>query len=129
MRMAAIVMLGATLAACDGGKAPVANNVAAAATPDRTEAKILALDDVQRRVAFLRGILDADYECRKVTNVAPRPRDSDGHLVYQVTCDTARDYTITVMPGDTFNVSGVPRGDGPHFPKATATAVPAPPVR
>ncbi len=128
MRLAAIVLLGVTVAGCDGAKAP-ASQPSAAATPSKTESKILALSDVQRRVAFLRGILDADYDCRKVTAVESKPRDSDGHLVYHVTCDNAADYTLTVMPDDTFNVSGVPRGDGPRFPKATATAAPVPSAR
>lgn len=126
MRMVAIAMLGLTLAACDGGKAPATNTAAAAATPDPTEAKMLAATDAQRKVAFLRGILDSEYPCNKVTKVDNRPRDPEGHLVWQVTCDVARDYTVTLMPGGIFYVSGVPGGEIPKDPAGPAKAAPAP---
>ena len=128
MRMAAIAMLGLglTLAACDGAKAP-ATNGAAAATPDPMEAKMLAATDLQRRVAFFRAIYDADFDCKKITDVQSKPRDSDNRLVWLVACDNGADYLITLVPGGTFNVSGVPRPDGPRFPKATATTAPVPP--
>lgn len=112
MRMLAIAVLGLTLAACDGGKAP-GSSPTAAATPDPMEAKMLAATDAQRKVAFLRGILDSDYPCNKITRIDNKPRDPEGHLVWQVTCDVAREYTITLMPGGVFYVSGVPGGEVP----------------
>jgi hypothetical protein len=123
--LAAIVVMGGMLAACSG--TPAADNAATANTSgaatnvaarDPMEDKINALNDVQRKVAFYRAILDADFTCKKVVKYESKPRD-ENRPVWLVTCDDQGEYTITLQPNGIFSVSGVqqPR---PRFPKATA---------
>jgi hypothetical protein len=108
------------LAACDGGgaggntKAP-----GSPATPDPVEAKFRALNPVQQRVALFRAIYDADYTCKKIVSIVDKPRDA-GRAVWLVTCDDQGEYTITLQPGGTFTVSGVPQPRN-TFPSARRT--------
>lgn len=99
----------------NGGPSPTAS--------DPMEARLAAATDVQRRVAFLRGILDAGYQCRKITKVEGLPRDASGHPMWHIVCDDAADYTIVLVPGGIFNVSGVPGPTKPRFPSANGTPV------
>jgi len=128
MRMAAIAALGLMLAACDGGKAPATNDTVGASTADPMEAKIAALNDGQKKATFAHAIYDADYDCGGVLRYETMPRD-DGRARWRVICKGEAEFIVTLVPGGSFNVSGIPRGEGPRFPKATATAAPLPPPR
>jgi hypothetical protein len=114
-----VLMLATLLAACGGFGSTTGGNAqapGATATPDPVEAKIRALNDVQRRVTFFRAIYDADYTCKKIVSIVDKPRDQ-GRPVWLVTCDDQGEYTITLVPGGTFSVSGVPQPKG-GFPRA-----------
>ena len=122
--MAMAPVLAILLAGCGGnGSAATGGNAAAPAgpaTPDPVEAKIRALDPVRQRVTFFRAIYDADYTCKKIVSIVEKPRD-EGRPVWFVTCDDQGEYTITLLPGGTFSVSGVPQPKN-TFPHASASA-------
>ncbi len=122
-RGAMVLVLAVSLGGCGGG-ATGGNTTAATApaTPDPVEAKIRALDPVQQKITFFRAIYDADYTCKKIVSIVDKPRD-EGRPVWLVTCDDQGEYTVTLVPGGTFAVSGVPQ------PKNTfASARPKPPA-
>jgi len=112
MKEAATILAGAMLLASCNGAGPVttgnAQAPAGAATPDPVEAKIRALDPVRQRVTFFRAIYDADYTCKQIVSIVEKPRQ-DGRPVWLVTCDDQGEYTIILLPGGTFSVSGVPQ--------------------
>jgi hypothetical protein len=113
MKVGAMMLVPAILlAGCGGGG--VSSNAAAPAapgTPDPVEVKFRALNPVQQRVALFRAIYDADYTCKKIVSITEKPRN-EGKPVWQVTCDDQGEYTITLVPGGTFAVSGVPQPKG-----------------
>ena len=115
MKEIATLLAGAILLASCNGSGPAATGngqaPAVAATPDPVEVKIRALNDVQRRVTFFRAIYDADYTCKQIVSIVEKPRQ-DGRPVWLVTCDDQGEYTITLLPGGTFSVSGVPQPKG-----------------
>jgi len=115
MKEAATLLVGALmLASCNGSGSTATGNAqapAGAATPDPVEVKIRALNDVQRRVTFFRAIYDADFTCKQIVSIADQPRDG-GRPVWLVTCDDQGEYVITLQPGGTFSVSGVPQPKG-----------------
>lgn len=119
----ALVVLGAMLAGCGGGTTSGGNANAngtapvAGATPDPMEAKIDALNDAGRKIAFFRAIYDSDFQCDEVTKVADRPRDN-GKRAWLVTCGDTGDYYITLQPGGVFTVSGTPQTKT-RLPKGT----------
>ena len=123
MKEAATLLVGALLlASCNGSGSTATGNAqapGATATPDPVEVKIRALNDVQRRVTFFRAIYDADYTCKKIVSIVEKPRE-DGRPVWLVTCDDQGEYTITLVPGGTFSVSGVPQPKG-GFRRASPT--------
>ena len=110
------------LAGCDGEGAAQSGNRAAVAPdgPDPVEAQLNALDDVGRRVAFVRAILDANFTCKQVVKDVVKPRDN-GRPVWLATCDNGGEYRITLQRGGIFTVSGVREPNRLVFPKATAT--------
>jgi len=111
------------LAGCGGGG--VGGNAAAPAapaTPDPVEVKFRALNPVQQRVTLFRAIYDADYTCKKIVSIAEKPRN-EGQPVWLVTCDDQGEYVITLVPGGTFTVSGVPQPKG-GFRRATPSPSP-----
>ena len=120
-----VLVLATLLAGCSGAGSSGSGNAqapGAAATPDPMEAKIRALTPVQRRIALFRAIYDADFTCKQIVSIADQPRDG-GRPVWLVTCDDQGEYVITLQPGGTFTVSGVPQPKG-GFPRAKPT-VPA----
>ena len=131
----AMAMLG-LLSACGGGAAPGANaagdagtdpmangaattvgNTATTGTSDPMEARIAALTEKQRKIAFFRAIYDADYECSEIVKVDVKPRN-DGKPVWLATCDDNGEYYITLQSGGIFTVSGVPQAKR-RMPKGT----------
>jgi len=113
MKVGAMMLVPAILlAGCSsGGSGGNAAAPAAPATPDPVEVKFRALNPVQQRVALFRAIYDADYTCKKIVSIVEKPRN-EGKPVWQVTCDDQGEYTITLVPGGTFAVSGVPQPKG-----------------
>lgn len=111
---ATVLVLAILLTGCGGAGSTTTGNAQAptgAATPDPMEVKIRALNEVQRRITFFRAIYDADYTCKKIVSIVDKPRD-DGRPVWLVTCDDQGEYTVTLVPGGTFSVSGVPQPKG-----------------
>jgi hypothetical protein len=120
-----VLVLAMLLAGCGGAGSSGSGNAqapGAAGTPDPIEAKIRALTPVQRRIALFRAIYDADFTCKQIVSIVDQPRDG-GHPVWLVTCDDQGEYIITLQPGGTFTVSGVPQPKG-GFRRATPTAAP-----
>jgi hypothetical protein len=120
-----VLVLATLLAGCGGAGSSNSGNApapGAVATPDPIEAKIRALTPVQRRIALFRAIYDADFTCQKIVSIADQPRDG-GRPVWLVTCDDQGEYVITLQPGGTFTVSGVPQSKG-GFPRAKPSAAP-----
>lgn len=113
MKVGAIMLMPAILLAGCGGPGTGGNAAAPAApaTPDPVEVKFRALNQVQQRVALFRAIYDADYTCKKIVSIVEKPRN-EGKPVWLVTCDDQGEYTITLVPGGTFAVSGVPQPKG-----------------
>ena len=113
MKVGAMMLVPAVLlAGCGSGGG--GGNAAAPATPaapDPVEVKFRALNSVQQRVALFRAIYDADYTCKKIVSIVEKPRN-EGKPVWLVTCDDQGEYTITLVPGGTFAVSGVPQPKG-----------------
>lgn len=124
MKVGAMMLMPAILlAGCSGGgTGGNATAPAAPATPDPVEVKFRALNPVQQRVALFRAIYDADYTCKKIISIVEKPRN-EGKPVWLVTCDDQGEYTITLVPGGTFAVSGVPQPKG-GFRHAGPTATP-----
>lgn len=121
-RSAMVLVLAVSLGGCGSGA--TGGNAAAAtasATPDPVEAKIRALDPVQQKITFFRAIYDADYTCKKIVSIVEKPRN-EGRPVWLVTCDDQGEYVITLIPGGTFSVSGVPQPKNtfPTVRRATA---------
>jgi hypothetical protein len=113
MKVGAMMLVPAILlAGCSGGRAGGnAAAPAAPATPDPVEVKFRALNPVQQRVTLFRAIYDADYTCKQIVSIAEKPR-VEGRPVWLVTCDDQGEYVITLVPGGTFTVSGVPQPKG-----------------
>jgi hypothetical protein len=113
MKVGAMMLVPAILlAGCSGGNSGGnAAGPAAPATPDPVEVKFRALNPVQQRVALFRAIYDADYTCKQIVSIAEKPRDG-GRPVWLVTCDDQGEYVITLVPGGTFTISGVPQPKG-----------------
>jgi len=124
MKVGAMMLMPAILLAGCGGSGTGGNAGApvAAATPDPVEVKFRALNPVQQRVALFRAIYDADYTCKKIVSIVEKPRN-EGKPVWLVTCDDQGEYTITLVPGGTFAVSGVPQPKG-GFRRASPTTAP-----
>lgn len=124
MKVGAMMLMPAILlAGCSGGgTGGNATAPAAPATPDPVEVKFRALNPVQQRVALFRAIYDADYTCKKIVSIVEKPRN-EGKPVWLVTCDDHGEYTITLVPGGTFAVSGVPQPKG-GFRRAGPAATP-----
>jgi len=123
-----MALVSAMLLASCGGAGPgtgQGGNVqapGAPATPDPVEVKLRALNPIQQRVAFYRAILDGDYTCKKIVSVVEKPRN-EGRPVWLVTCDDQGEYVITLVPGGTFTVTGVPQPKNtfPHIGASPAT--------
>lgn len=127
MKSGAMVLVLATLLSGCGGNSGATTNANAAAaapgaTPDPMEAKIRALDPVRKRLTFFRAIYDADYTCQKIVSIVDKPRD-EGRPVWLVTCDDQGEYRVTLVPGGTFTVSGVPQPKN-TFPHVRASVTP-----
>ena len=116
----AMVAFAAMLAGCGGKTADESDNsgvvrgnatgplptAAATNSVAAMEAKIAALTEPQRKLAFYRAIYDADYQCGEIVKVDVKPRD-DNRPVWLATCDDNGEYVITLQPGGIFTVSGV----------------------
>jgi len=113
MKVGAMMLMPAVLLAACGGPGVGGNAAAPAApaAPDPVEVKFRALNAVQQRVALFRAIYDADYTCKKIVSIVEKPRN-EGRPVWLVTCDDQGEYVITLVPGGTFTVSGVPQPKG-----------------
>ncbi|UYY78780.1 hypothetical protein [Sphingomonas sp. R1] len=97
------------LAGCNKGSEATGNAVADTATEsnavvgndsegNNVAAQVVAMNDAQRNVVFIRAILDAKLPCEHVESSQRLP-DQDGLPLWRANCKGAGSHMITITPG------------------------------
>lgn len=110
-RLIVPLLAGLALTACDPAQEPAGNaafpaeNVATnmADGTNATQA-VLAMNDRQRNVVFIRALMDAGIDCQSVDSSERLP-DQDGKPLWRATCGGgAGAHMITISPDGTANI-------------------------
>jgi hypothetical protein len=107
------VLFPLTLAACSGsgGDAGVpantaeaeANSVRNVVESSNAQTAVLAMNDRQRNVVFIRALLDAGIDCQSVTSSTRLP-DQDGSPLWRAECGSGGAHMISITPDGTANI-------------------------
>lgn len=111
--MRGLILVAAMLVAGCGeqAEAPV-NEAAAQAEANATGnvvqgenalAQVLAMNDRQRNVVFIRALMDAGIACQSVESSARLP-DQDGKPLWRANCPGGVAHMITITPDGTANI-------------------------
>jgi hypothetical protein len=100
------------LAACGGGgdtAAPAntaeseANSVRNVVESGNAQSAVLAMNDRQRNVVFIRALLDAGIDCQSVKSSTRMP-DQDGAPLWRAECGGGVSHMISITPDGTANI-------------------------
>jgi hypothetical protein len=80
-----------------------ANVVGNAAGGENAAAAVLAMNDRQRNVVFIRALMDAGIECQSVKSSERLP-DQDGKPLWRANCSDNRAHMISITPDGTANI-------------------------
>ncbi|NIJ20774.1 hypothetical protein FHS95_002466 [Sphingomonas naasensis] len=80
-----------------------ANALGNAAAGDNALAAVLAMNDRQRNVVFIRALLDAGIDCQAVTGSERMP-DQDGKPMWRASCSDHNMHMISITPDGTANI-------------------------
>lgn len=80
-----------------------ANAVGNAAGAENAAAKVIAMNDRQRNVVFIRALMDAGIECQQVTSSERLP-DQDGKPLWRVNCSGKTAHMISITQDGTANI-------------------------
>ena len=80
-----------------------ANTVGNTAGGENAAAKVIAMNDRQRNVVFIRALMDAGIECQQVTSSERQP-DQDGKPLWRVNCSDKTAHMISITPDGTANI-------------------------
>ena len=110
MRLTMPLLAALALAACDPASEPAENQAVpenvAQNMADGTNATqaVLAMNDRQRNVVFVRALLDAGIECQSVKGSQRMP-DQDGKPLWRADCTGGGgSHMITITPDGTANI-------------------------
>ncbi len=112
--LALLCVLALALAGCgsanDGSNADTPVNIAAepAATGNdaaggNAASAVLAMNDRQRNVVFIRALMDAGIDCQGVASSTRLP-DQDGKPLWRANCTNNTAHMITITPDGTANI-------------------------
>lgn len=91
----AVAALALTLAACDGGEAPTADDTDIAVPKGDYANEIAALEPGQRDAVFLRAIRDAGRDCQNVTGSSTQG-NVGGNPAWTAVCDNGGRWVIII---------------------------------
>jgi hypothetical protein len=80
-----------------------ANAVGNAANGENATAAVLAMNDRQRNVVFIRALMDAGIDCQAVTSSVRLP-DQDGKPLWRANCSNKSAHMIGITPDGTANI-------------------------
>jgi uncharacterized lipoprotein YajG len=90
----------------DAGNTQAEANATAAgnaAGAENVTAAVLAMNDRQRNVVFIRALLDAEMDCQGVASSVRLP-DQDGKPLWRVNCTNNTAHMIAITPDGTANI-------------------------
>ncbi|WP_404337502.1 hypothetical protein AB2M62_02450 [Sphingomonas sp. MMS12-HWE2-04] len=79
------------------------NAIGNVAEGENVTAKVLAMNDRQRNVVFIRAIMDAGLPCQQVVSSVRVP-DQDGKPLWRANCDGGMAHMISITPDGTANI-------------------------
>jgi len=80
-----------------------ANAVGNAAGGENATARVIAMNDRQRNVVFIRALLDAGIQCQAVTSSERLP-NQDGKPLWRANCSDKTAHMISITPDGTANI-------------------------
>lgn len=80
-----------------------ANALGNAVAGENVTAKVLAMNDRQRNVVFIRAIMDAGLPCQQVVS-SERVADQDGKPLWRANCGGGVAHMVSITPDGTANI-------------------------
>lgn len=99
------LMAASFLSAC--GTQPAATNMAAAPATNAYAERVAALPAGQRNATMFRAIMDADFQCHRVSGTT-RQADVQGTPAWIAQCDDGGRWQIVLDPSGTAKVTQLP---------------------
>lgn len=80
-----------------------ANSVRNVVESSNAQSAVLAMNDRQRNVVFIRALMDAGIDCQSVTSSTRLP-DQDGQPLWRAECGGSGAHMISITPDGTANI-------------------------